>query len=340
MQKLVEGLRDRLAQGQNAMLCTIIESRGSAPRGAGACMAILADGSFLGTIGGGVMEYRAQQRGQELLAAGRSQVDAFSLNAKDSANIGMICGGNVRVFYQYCTPANLAFFQAMAQALGEDQDIWMALEPQGERGWTAALYGRSGERLAGDGMEDRRIRPLLQPRSVLQEEEGQPFLLVMPVTSSGFVYIFGGGHVSRELVPVLAHVGFRPVIFEDRPDFADPKDFPGAVQTLVGDLANFGASIQVRRQDYIAIMTRGHMADYGVLEQALRTPARYVGLIGSRAKMAATSKRLMESGFTAKDIARIHNPIGLPILAETPAEIAISIAAEMILHRAQGIQAE
>ena len=94
MQKLVEGLRDRLAQGQNAMLCTIIESRGSAPRGAGACMAILADGSFLGTIGGGVMEYRAQQRGQELLAAGRSQVDAFSLNAKDSANIGMICGGN------------------------------------------------------------------------------------------------------------------------------------------------------------------------------------------------------------------------------------------------------
>ena len=56
---------------------------------------------------------------------------------------------------------------------------------------------------------------------------------------------------------MLAHVGFRPVIFEDRPDFADPKDFPGAVQTLVGDLANFGASIQVRRQDYIAIMTRG-----------------------------------------------------------------------------------
>ena len=240
------------------------------------------------------------------------------------------------MFFQYCTPANLAFFQAMAQALGEDQDIWMALEPQGERGWTAALYGRSGERLAGDQMEDHRVRPLLRPRSVLQEEEGQPFLLVMPVTSSGFVYIFGGGHVSRELVPVLAHVGFRPVIFEDRPDFADPKDFPGAVQTLVGDLANFGASIQVRRQDYIAIMTRGHMADYGVLEQALRTPARYVGLIGSRAKMAATSKRLMESGFTAKDIARIHNPIGLPILAETPAEIAISIAAEMIQHRAQG----
>lgn len=89
------------------------------------------------------------------------------------------------------------------------------------------------------------------PEACCRKEEGQPFLLVMPVTSSGFVYIFGGGHVSRELVPVLAHVGFRPVIFEDRPDFADPKDFPGAVQTLVGDLANFGASIQVRRQDYI-----------------------------------------------------------------------------------------
>ena len=216
----------------------------------------------------------------------------------------------------------------------------MALEPRGERGWTAALYGRSGDRLEGDGMEDRRIRPLLQPRSVLQEEEGQPFLLVMPLTSSGFVYIFGGGHISRELAPVLAHVGFRPVIFEDRPDFADLKDFPGAVQTLLGDLADFGASIQVRRQDYIVIMTRGHMADHAVLEQALRTPARYVGLIGSRAKMAATKKRLTDSGFTEKDIARIHNPIGLPILAETPAEIAISIAAEMILHRAQGIQAE
>ena len=238
MQRLMEGIRDRLAQGENAMLCTIIESRGSAPRGAGACMAILADGSFLGTIGGGVMEYQAQQRGKALLAEGRSQVDAFSLNAKDSANIGMICGGNVRVFFQYCTPADLAFFQAVAQALGEDQDIWLALEPEGERGWRAALYGRPGERLAGDPMKDNRIQPLLQPRSVLQEVEGQPFLLVMPLTSSGFVYIFGGGHISRELVPVLAHVGFRPVIFEDRPDFANPKDFPGAAQVLLGDLAN------------------------------------------------------------------------------------------------------
>lgn len=336
MQKLMEGLRDQLAAGRKAMLCTIIESRGSAPRGAGACMAILEDGSFLGTIGGGVMEYRALQKGKELLEAGRSQVEAFSLNAKDSANIGMICGGNVRVFFQCCTPADLGFFQAVAAALGEDQDIWMALEPKGERGWTAALYARSGGRLAGDPMEDGRVLPLLRPRSVLQEGEGQPFLLVTPLISSGYVYIFGGGHISRELTSVLAHVGFRPVIFEDRPDFADPKDFPGAAGVLLGDFMNFGATFQVRRQDYIAIMTRGHMADHAVLEQALRTPARYVGLIGSRSKMAATCKRLEESGFTEKDIARIHNPIGLPILAETPAEIAISIAAEMIRHRAQG----
>lgn len=175
MQKLMEGLRDRLAKGENAMLCTIIESRGSAPRGAGACMAILADGSFLGTIGGGIMEYQALQRGKALLAQGCSQVDAFSLNAKDSANIGMICGGNVRVFFQYCTPADLAFFQAVAEALGEDQDIWMALEPRGERGWTAALYGRSGDRLAGDGMEDRGSGPCCSPGACCRRRKASPF---------------------------------------------------------------------------------------------------------------------------------------------------------------------
>ena len=149
------------------------------------------------------------------------------------------------------------------------------------------------------------------------------------------VYVFGGGHVAQELVPVIAHVGFSAVVFEDRADFARRELFAGVTDTVLGDFAHFEQKLTITPDDYIVIMTRGHQADYEILLQALRTQACYVGCIGSRTKMVRVRERLAEDGLSEAQIARIHNPIGLPILAETPAEIAISIAAELIQFRAQ-----
>ena len=93
--------------------------------------------------------------------------------------------------------------------------------------------------------------------------------------------------------------------------------------------------VSLTADDYAVVMTPGHQADYEILEQVLRTPATYIGCIGSRKKVALTRERLAAAGFSQQDIDRVHAPIGLPILAETPEELAISVAAEMIRHRAE-----
>ncbi|MFR5782556.1 MAG: XdhC family protein, partial [Oscillospiraceae bacterium] len=112
------------------------------------------------------------------------------------------------------------------------------------------------------------------------------------------------------------------------------KVMRGAEKILLVDFENIGASVTIGPEDYICIMTRGHAYDTIVQAQALRTPACYIGVIGSRAKTAGVQKQLRTMGFTDEDFKRITTPIGLDIKAETPAEIAISIAAQMIEIRA------
>ena len=148
------------------------------------------------------------------------------------------------------------------------------------------------------------------------------------------VYIFGGGHVAQALVPALAAVDFRCVVLEDREDFCRPELFPSVEETRLIQNDDPAAYADITAGDYVAVMTRGHKDDLTVQAQALKTPARYIGVIGSRRKTAAVFARLQEMGYTDADLARITTPIGLDIKAETPAEIAVSIAAQLIMDRA------
>lgn len=152
----------------------------------------------------------------------------------------------------------------------------------------------------------------------------------------GRVYIFGGGHVAQALVPALAAVEFRCVVLEDREDFCRPALFPGVEETRFIRNDDPAVYQDITADDYIAVMTRGHKDDLTVQAHALKTPARYIGVIGSRRKTAAVFARLKEMGCTDADLARITTPIGLDIKAETPAEIAVSIAAQLIQLRAEG----
>ena len=135
-------------------------------------------------------------------------------------------------------------------------------------------------------------------------------------------------------MPVLASLGFRPVVYDDRPEFADPALFPKAEKTLCGDFTRLSEQVTVTPEDYVVVMTRGHQADYEVLAQVLRSGAKYLGCIGSKRKLSLCRERLMEAGFTEEEYARLHAPIGLAIGAQTPEEIAVSVAAEMIAVRA------
>lgn len=146
-------------------------------------------------------------------------------------------------------------------------------------------------------------------------------------------YIYGAGHVGKEIAKIAKYVGFSTVILDDRPEFANRDRFPEADKIEV--LENFQNAFENYQagNNYIIIVTRGHSGDYDVLKQALSQECDYIGMIGSRKKIAVVYEMLKKDGFADIDLVKVHAPIGLEIEAETPEEIAISVVAEMIKVR-------
>ncbi|MCP4668449.1 MAG: XdhC/CoxF family protein, partial [Deltaproteobacteria bacterium] len=167
-----------------------------------------------------------------------------------------------------------------------------------------------------------------------EEGGGKVEVFVEAFISDPALFIFGGGHVSREIVPLANLVGFKVVVIDDREEFAKTEQFPQAREVHQYPFEGVMDRLAVDASSYLVIVTRGHIHDKMVLEQSLRTKAGYIGMIGSRRKRNMIYENLLEQGFTQKDLARVHSPIGLDIGAETPEEIAVSIVAELIQVRA------
>lgn len=324
MKNLTQKMIEAVERGERVVLCTILASSGSSPRGAGARMAVFADGSTLGTIGGGRVELLAAQEALEVLHSGQTHVRAFCLAPDQVASIGMICGGNVTVYYQLLTEKELPVLCRMRQALSSPENSWLYLR----------IREGSVEEFRIVSAPDAAQEPeLFTSRAVYRK--GEPLVYTEPLVRAGRVYLFGGGHVGQALVPVLAGIDFRVTVLDNRKELANQKTFPLADEVIFADFSNIYERITLTPDDYVVIMTPGHQADYQVLEQVLRRKTRYVGCIGSRHKIARTQQLLREAGISEEAIAGVHSPIGLAIGAETPAEIAISIAAEMIRCRAE-----
>lgn len=147
--------------------------------------------------------------------------------------------------------------------------------------------------------------------------------------------IFGAGHVGLALEPVLRHVGFHTIVADDREEYASRERFPEAGQVIVvEDFEDAYKNIETDEDTFIVIMTRGHNYDYTVLRQSLGKKWTYLGMIGSKSKVADTMERLKAEGFSEELLSKVHAPIGLKISSETPEEIGVSITAEMIQVRA------
>jgi len=162
---------------------------------------------------------------------------------------------------------------------------------------------------------------------------GDTEVFIEPVTAAPRLFIFGGGHIGIPLSKMASLADFRVVVIDDRPGYATAARFPEATQVIVSDFQSSFEKLRVSPGSFIVIVTHGHKGDESVLEGALKTPARYIGMIGSKSKNEAVYSHLIAKGFTQADLDRVHAPIGLRIRAQTPEEIAVSILAEMILVR-------
>ncbi|MGI6151054.1 MAG: XdhC family protein [Christensenellales bacterium] len=336
MKTLLNTLKDRLVAKQPTVLVTVVASSGSTPRGTGARMLVGEEGRIIGTIGGGAVEYRSTQMAVKALFEKSSYTNAFTLTKDDVANLGMICGGAVTVFFQYIGTEREDIFQVVKTACEmceNDEDAWLVIETTDESDWGMGVYSRSMG-LVGLQNPPNGLTGMLNAPLVKAEMEGRRFYAEQFVTA-GRAIIFGCGHVAQELAPVLSHLGFRVVALDDRPQFASKELFPTVEQVGLVDFSCIADTIQINENDYVCIMTRGHAYDTEVQKQVLRTKAYYIGVMGSIHKKAAVEKLLLEDGIPQQDIDRVCMPIGMAIKAQTPAEIAISIAGEMIQKRAE-----
>jgi len=158
-------------------------------------------------------------------------------------------------------------------------------------------------------------------------------IFIEPVLPVPLLYIFGAGHVALELFKAARNAGFECIVIDDREAYANAERFPGAQQIIAKDFDDALKELTSTESSYIVIATRGHRDDMRVLRWAVQTPARYVGMVGSKRKAITVFRELTREGLKSDLFDRVHSPVGLDIGAVTPAEIAVSIVAEMIAAR-------
>ncbi len=346
MKALIEEICSALASGDGGRLAvaTVCSRKGSAPRTAGAKMLVRSDGSIAGTIGGGLLEGEAITAARELAAAGggrRGRLCAFDLSGELGEGADLICGGKLEVLVEVLSAADRPLFEALSGALAAGRKGLLLTGFAGLDGDQVEVRARhliiGADEVIGDAcpLEPAVLRPLRRSRFASLIEQGELRVLAEPLYVAGTIYLFGAGHCSVPVAQIGSLLGFRVEVFDDRADFANAERFPGAdrVAVLPGFERAF-AGIVPDADSYVVIVTRGHSYDRAVLEQALGTDAGYIGMIGSRRKRDALYQKLREGGVNDDQLARVHCPIGLPIEAETPEEIAVSILAELVKDRA------
>lgn len=338
----------QLEKGQPVVLVSIIRIEGSGPRHSGAKMAVGADDKSYGTIGGSLIEAAAIKTSQKVFTNKKSCMMTYELSGKDATAPGMICGGKAELLLDYLPPsaANIEFTRVWHDALSRGRDFFLLTHLKGEEKQFqvtghAVLFpeGTASSNLSTTASLIEKLKPELHNISsaaVLPVDDGR--VLVERIRKLKTMYCFGAGHVAVPTAHLAALVGFRLVVLDDRPEFANAARFPEAhAIRVIDDFNQAFKGLEIDNDSFIVIVTRGHQYDREVLEQALKTSAGYIGMISSRRKKEAIYNALMAEGVTKEELERVHSPIGIAIGGETPEEIAVSIVAELISVRSQKV---
>jgi len=330
---LYQTIADLAEAGQTFALVVVLSDHGSTPRKAGAKAIVDAGGTIHGTIGGGLLEDEARRVALRAIESGRAEVFDFHFDGKSAREGDPVCGGTMRILVNPASASHRAAYAAAAEARrGRKRGLLFTHVAHRAGGVNVSVQWepRGNEHPPDPDSALPRGEPLY-----LHDRHG-PFgleeTLVEPLSPGALLLVVGGGHVGQALARQAVPVGFDVVVIEDRPEFADPARFPGALAVRCGDVAEELRRFPLDGDTYVALVSRGHRTDAAALAACVREPRlAYIGMMGSRRKVALLRKEFIETGVaTAAQFDRVHAPIGLDIGAESPAEIAASIVAELV----------
>ena len=297
--------------GRGAVLATVVETWGSAPRRVGAQMVVSGDGQIEGSVSGGCVEGAVMVEALEALEEGKGRLLEFGVSDGDAFAVGLACGGTIRVLVE---PVGAVLSETVLDAL--------VAARAGRRAVAYVCDAETGGGLLTEaGFEDR----FRMDRSGV-EEDGRFVAVHNPPLR---LVIVGAVHIAQSLVPMARIAGFDPVLIDPRSAFGSQARFPG--ETIVEDWPDEAlAAIGLDGRTALVLLTHDPKLDDPALHVALRSDVFYIGALGSKRTHASRVARLRGAGFGEKDIARIHGPVGLDIGAAGPSEIAVSVLAEMV----------
>jgi xanthine dehydrogenase accessory factor len=347
---ILGSLRSWYAEGRPLGLATVVGTSKSAPRQPGAAMAVSADGEVAGSVSGGCVEGAVFELATDVIESREPVLQTYGYSDSDAFAVGLTCGGSVTLFVQAIDPARMPELGEVFASIERNEPVAVATVISG-----GAAGGHLGARLAvwpdrvagtlGDPGLDAAVtddaRGMLAQGATGQRRYGpagerrhdEIAVFVESYQPPPQLLVFGAIDFAAAVARVGAFLGYRVTVCDARAVFATAKRFPDAAEVVVEWPHRYLSRVQVDARTVICVLTHDPKFDVPLLEVALRTPAGYVGAMGSRRTHEDRLARLREAGLSAEELSRLRSPIGLDLGARTPEETAVAIAAEIIAER-------
>ena len=300
--------------GRKAALATVVETWGSAPRQPGSQLAISGEGQIMGSVSGGCVEGAVVTEALEAMEDGATRLLSFGVSDETAFAVGLACGGTIRVLVE-----------PVGKALPEDMLADLVAARAAHHPVAYAVHPETGARAlyrpCQDGSADLRLRS----DKAGFEEDGR---FIAPHNPPLRLIVVGAVHIAQPLVAMARACGYAPTLIDPRDTFGAADRFPG--ETVLDDWPDEAlAALVPDARTAIVTLTHDPKLDDPAIRLAIRSPAFYLGCLGSKKTHAKRVERLQAAGFSAEEISRIHAPVGLDIGAKTPAEIAVSIMGQI-----------
>ena len=339
---------ERLDGGENAALVTIVSAEGFVPVSATSKLLVTSTGILVGRSGSDILDADIRTEAQRVMAQGPHSPRQFRRLNKEAVASGWYRAWTAELLIELLQEQGHEILRAL-----------VALEDTGHRGTLVTIltehpqYPASQRKLLVcddgaivGGLGDVRLEAIVKHRGqevwlgeqgIVEDyrtEDGSTLrFLLEPILPTPMLSVFGGGHIVSPLVRAAALAGFRVRVIDDDPAFVNQERFPDADATIVMAFERVGEAFDFGQDDYVVLMTRGHAHDHTILEQIYDCPARYLGMLGSKPRIAKIWQLLEAKGIAREWLDRVHAPIGLNIHARSPEGIAVSILAELIQVR-------
>jgi xanthine dehydrogenase accessory factor len=335
-----------LKEEEKYSIATVISTSGSTPQKPGNSALFSSKGRLIGTVGGGILEARCTSKALRNAETRTATLDLFDLNNSIKEKGEAICGGEATVLIDGLVSSDIQLFRKAADLLSRRiaAAIVTEITVYNPDTITVKRYLQSDETSAkelsaGTVGEAERLLKSGKHEGYFLSEVKKPgdvsfITFIEPIFPPPRLIIAGAGHIGRALTHYGRRLGFEITVADSRTEFASRENLPEADHIITGDIATAMAGIEADSDTFVVIVTHGHADDAAVLRSTVGKPFGYLGMIGSRKKVAKVRHDFIENGWADEETWRkIHAPIGVEIESKTVEEIAISIAAQLVLVR-------